>query len=346
MQLATVQAGSADAEAPRVRTVFDQGGDFFDSAPAGVPPGSHFGGPGVPPPAGIDAAHAGSSQVMLLPVEILRPGLQRCGFGTGTSVVGQATAVTYVTRAPGREELLVQSREPALLTILPNTSGDPFGLGQTATTVVLGGESVRETGHDIFHRDAGGGIACASCHAEGAEDGHVWNFNTVGLRRTQALHIGLEGTAPFHWNGEESDLGRLMEDVFVGRMGGVHQGPERLTALADWLFALQPPAADRALDPQAVLRGQELFMSPEVGCAECHNGAKLTNNQSADVGTGAKFQVPSLRAIAYRAPFMHNGCAKTLHDRFTPGCGGSKHGNTEALSDAQLNDLVAYLTTL
>jgi len=35
----------------------------------------------------------------------------------------------------------------------------------------------------------------------------------------------------------------------------------------------------------------------------------LTNNQSADVGTGGTFQVPSLVDLAHRAPYMHDGCA-------------------------------------
>ena len=65
-----------------------------------------------------------------------------------------------------------------------------------------------------------------------------------------------------------------------------------------------------------------------------------------DVGTGEPLQVPSLRAIAYRAPYMHNGCALTLRDRFSPSCGGTAHGNTGDLQPGQVDDLVAYLRTL
>jgi len=56
--------------------------------------------------------------------------------------------------------------------------------------------------------------------------------------------------------------------------------------------------------------------------------------------------VPSLIAVGYRAPFMHNGCAATLAARFDPKCGGNNHGNTASLSDAQRGDLVAYLESL
>jgi CxxC motif-containing protein (DUF1111 family) len=84
------------------------------------------------------------------------------------------------------------------------------------------------------------------------------------------------------------------------------------------------------------------------GCASCHLGAHLTNNQASDVGTGKAFQVPSLLRIGLRAPFMHDGCATTLKDRFlnTACGGGDRHGKTSHLSEAQIDDLVAYLESL
>src|SRR6478736_2507942 len=72
------------------------------------------------------------------------------------------------------------------------------------------------------------------------------------------------------------------------------------------------------------------------------------DNRSVSIDSAAKdtLQVPSLIAVGYRAPFMHNGCAATLLDRFNPKCGGDKHGNVATLTDAQRNDLVAYLESL
>jgi hypothetical protein len=43
---------------------------------------------------------------------------------------------------------------------------------------------------------------------------------------------------------------------------------------------------------------------------------------------------------------MHDGCAKTLLDRFDPACGGTEHGHPELLDEAGLADLIAYLETL
>ena len=53
--------------------------------------------------------------------------------------------------------------------------------------------------------------------------------------------------------------------------------------------------------------------------------------------------------ISDRAPFMHDGCAKTLLERFdiTSTCGGGdQHGKTSHLTQAQIDDLIAYLDTL
>jgi hypothetical protein len=64
------------------------------------------------------------------------------------------------------------------------------------------------------------------------------------------------------------------------------------------------------------------------------------------VGTAGIFQVPSLIGVAARAPYLHDGCAPTLLDRFGPCGGGDRHGFTSNLSQGDLGDLVAYLESL
>jgi hypothetical protein len=261
-----------------------------------------------------------------------------CAFSEGSVLTAPVTAVAFT--ANGR--LLAQTREPAQLLVVKEL---PFGRPEV---VPLGGDSREDTGHELFHRDAGGGIACASCHPEGGEDGRTWRFAGTGERRTQALHVGLRDTAPFHWNGDLPNVGALMSEVFVGRMGGVRESAPRLSALSEWLFSIKPPASIRNATDDAALRGRELFQSSSVGCTSCHSGAKLTDNRSVAIDTVAtsKLQVPSLVGVGYRAPFMHNGCAKTLADRFDPKCGGNDHGNVAGLSDTERGDLVAYLESL
>jgi mono/diheme cytochrome c family protein len=253
-------------------------------------------------------------------------------------VLGEPVALGY--DAAG--DLLVQTRQPA--SILRMRAGQ---IVQQSNLPTSGG---RDWGHALFNRAAGpfSPIACASCHPEGGDDGRVWQFANIGARRTQALNAGVMDTQPFHWDGDLGTMNDLMHEVFVNRMGGVEQPVDRVDALGAWLQQLEPVPASPAVDEGAVARGDALFHSDEVGCAGCHGGAALTTNATVDVGTGKAFQVPSLRAVAQRAPFMHDGCAATLTERFTDTeCGGGDaHGRTSHLTPAEVDDLVAYLESL
>ena len=222
---------------------------------------------------------------------------------------------------------------------------DEQGIPASSHQIPLGGADVTDTGYSTFHSDTGNGIACASCHAEGTDDGHVWNFLGLGGRRTQPLDVGLEGSAPFHWDGTLPSFDDLVHEVFQRRMGAQEQSPARIGALERYIFGFRRRPAG-LFDDEAAARGQHLFESAEVGCAECHSGPKFTNGLSESIGKGNAMQVPSLVAVAARAPYMHDGCAATLRDRFDPACGGTRHGNTAQLNDAELNDLLLELNGL
>ena len=252
---------------------------------------------------------------------------------------GEAVAVAY---DPGGH-ILIQTREPATIQIVTSTG----------STILLSRDSRLDTGHAIFHANSGGGLACASCHPEGGDDGRVWRFGdpkdakAAQARRTQNLRGGIMATAPFHWNGDLADTGHLMSEVFVKRMGGPSLDTDHVETLRKWLDRIPALPHDAPADPQAVERGRVLFAQGAAACASCHAGATLTNNVTTDVGTGRAFQVPSLRGVRYRAPYMHDGCASNLAQRFAAGCGGGdRHGATSSLSPDQISDLVAFMDSL
>jgi len=251
--------------------------------------------------------------------------------------------VVAVAFEPTTDRLVVQSREPSQLTVIDLETALQ---AQPSQTIPLGGESMADTGHDLFHTDAGGGIACASCHPEGTEDGRVWNFSDVGARRTQPLDVGLAGTAPFHWDGELPSFGDLMLRIFTERMAGPFESDPRAGALEAYVYSLPRRPAVRPATDAAALRGKAIFESSAVGCTTCHNGPNFSNNGFADVGKGVALQVPSLIAVSERAPYMHDGCASTLLERFDPSCGGAMHGDLSSLSQDDIGDLVAYLESL
>jgi len=202
---------------------------------------------------------------------------------------------------------------------------------------------------DVGSRDfhAGPGMACASCHPEGRDDGITWQFGGVP-RRTQSLTGDVTGTAPFHWNGDLDDVKAFMDEVMVTRMARTAPSDEQVDAMTKFLARIPklPPPPD--LDGKTAELGRALFESEEVGCANCHSGPQLTDSSNQDVGTGNLFQVPRLVDVSARGPFLHDGCAATLMDRFLdPSCGGGDaHGATSQLTKEQLGYLVEYLRSL
>lgn len=229
---------------------------------------------------------------------------------------------------------VVQSRQPAALYL------------EEGGVITLSSESRANTGFALFHMNTGSGIACASCHPEGTDDGQTWNFAETSWRRTQNVAGGIAQRAPYHWEGDMEDFTMLVNEVMVGRMSlPIAPNDMQQEAFLGWVDSVARPVA-RFGDPDAVARGEALFFDSEIGCNECHTGPQLTNRAIFDVGTGGAFVVPSLVGVAARAPFLHDGCAPTLRDRFSACGGGDRHGKTSHLSSVELDDLVTYLETL
>jgi len=233
---------------------------------------------------------------------------------------GPITSVTYDRR--GRVVALVGV--PALVRI-------------GTSRIRLGEAKPTNEGYRIFHQDSGGNIACAGCHPEGEDDGLVWSLPVT--RRTPALRGGIMNTAPFHWSGDLRDFEALLDEVFVGRMGGTPLRTGQRNALATWIDRLPAIAVGSPTNLDAVARGGALY---DRKCASCH---AQPMSQSLNVGTGESFQVPLLRGVMFRAPYLHDGCATTLADRFGR-CATPAHGSTGSLDPQEIGDLVEYLETL
>ncbi len=147
-----------------------------------------------------------------------------------------------------------------------------------------------------------GGLACAGCHPEGRDDGHVWheaklntrdgtNVNFLGhqanipeeervkgaARRTPMLAGRVAATGPYGWHAESVDLrARLHAGFGLHRWGGMpdHQTGNLLARsgrLAVFLRrGLVPPSGmTRELDATET-RGREVFNGTEAGCSGCH----------------------------------------------------------------------------
>jgi hypothetical protein len=212
---------------------------------------------------------------------------------------GHVVAVAWTSD----DTVVAQSREPAELYVV---DVQQF----TFTTIDLEGESRFDTGHSLFHQDVGVGLACASCHPEGGDDGRVWTFDPGALqRRTQSLRVGLAGTEPFHWAGELESFEALVGEVLSDRMGAASQSYERLTVFAEYVFAIPGHRPERSRDDPLVIQGEQAFLA--AGCATCHDDVEVAAGKSVMI-RDVDLQVPPLRGIAFRPPYMHDGRAHDL----------------------------------
>jgi mono/diheme cytochrome c family protein len=242
---------------------------------------------------------------------------------------GQVTAVAFDPDGV----LVALSREPARILI--------HRQGHATDVIDLGGESVYDTGHEIFHRATESGLSCATCHPEGGDDGHVWSFDALGQRRTQALDIGLAQTAPFHWDGEMQDLDMIMDEVLSHRMGGKRQSPDRADSFQRWVFEQERPPADTGReDATLVTQGATLFATYD--CGRCHGGPMLGGEGTEPID-GVRLQVPSLRRVSLRPPFMHDGRSPTLADAVHDMIAST---TTVEPLDENVAALTAYMRTL
>jgi YVTN family beta-propeller protein len=208
-------------------------------------------------------------------------------------------------------------------------------------------------------------ISCAVCHFDGGHDARTWLGFPDGPRNTPSL-FGVAETGPFHWSGdldELQDVELTIRNIQAGAglvkgdahdtLGPPHAGlSDELDALAAYLATLQPLRSPHQPSPQVTARGAAVF--ERLRCSSCHAAPLFTARALHDVGTGnpavernahgrgTSFDTPSLRGLWATAPYFHDGAAATLEDVLRS---GSAHNVYDLLSDAEREDLIAYLMT-
>jgi YVTN family beta-propeller protein len=144
-----------------------------------------------------------------------------------------------------------------------------------------------------------------------------------------------------------------------------------LDDLAAYVASLSevPRSPHRAPDGDlgdAARRGRSLFFDEAVGCASCHAPPSFTDSRLDasrefvlhDVGTlgegsGGRLggplpglDTPSLLGAWDTPPYLHDGSAATLRHVIRERNPDDRHGATSQLSDAEIDDLVAYLLVI
>jgi mono/diheme cytochrome c family protein len=269
--------------------------------------------------------------------------------------------------------LVVWSQETQTLTTLPLDPAVPLGvptwsqqgmgvrydpapewLHPLQPSVHDAAASERARGRELFYATndpevSASGVACASCHIGGRDDGQTWP-TANGPRQTPMLAARLDRTAPYGWTGRERDLHAYLQSTFE-RLGGKSLPRIDEDALVAYLRALPPPRF-KVKDAASAERGRSIFLSAEAGCGSCHAPEQgvFTDTERHDVKSRvgidsvSDFDTPSLLYIGGTAPYFHDGRYASL-SALLRGVDGTM-GHTAQLGDAQRQDLVAFLESL
>lgn len=223
-------------------------------------------------------------------------------------------------------------------------------------------EQLVRRGEAIFHdaqRSLDQWYSCHTCHWEGG--GNTVTFDTlndgsVGSYKTVLPLWHLAATGPWTWHGWQDELSAAVKKSMIDTMQAPEPSDADVAALTAFLSSLEaPPSPFREADGSlsaAAERGRMLFHSERAGCSDCHPAPFYTSPGLHDVGLGRKgdrypsFSPPSLLAGFRKTRWLHNAKARSLHDLLTGPHAPEKITGQPPLTEAEVDDLVAWLKSL
>ena len=285
--------------------------------------------------------------------------------GTDMLALGRTDSYTYQYVLVGKYPSAVTWSSDAKRVYVANKFDDTISVvdaeGATVASVISQGTmrslTEPELGEQLFHSATlshDRWLTCASCHVDGHTNGQLSdNFGdrSYGAPKRVPSLLGVKGTAPYTWLGHEEQLkGQIVSSVRKTMHSYRKLDDDEVDQMAAYMESLPPVISlseARGLKSEAaVSRGQRLF---EVrGCVECHAGTTYTSHDVYDVGLVDEnkqkfFNPPSLRGVSQRGPELFhdcraNGLIGVLVDK--------RHRLEENLSEQQVADLIAFLSTL
>ncbi len=239
-------------------------------------------------------------------------------------------------------------------------------------TIPLGGPktpSMVRRGEILFHdatRSHNQWYSCNTCHSDGHTNGLDFDTLNDGRLDNSTFHLRsrkkvptlrrVTRTRPWTWHGWQTELEDAMIESFTKSMQGPKPREEDVTALVAYLDTLDYPR-NPFLEPDGSLgtaarRGREIFRSAKAACNTCHGSPELTDGKIHVAGLEERddayrgYNPPSLRGTYDKDPYLHDGRSKTLVNALKgPHSPESVTGLGE-LTQQELDDLIAYLTTL
>jgi YVTN family beta-propeller protein len=239
-------------------------------------------------------------------------------------------------------------------------------------SIALGGPkdlSLERRGEVLFHaaeRSFNQWYSCNTCHSDGHTNGLDFDTLNDGRQDLSTAHKRsrkkvptlrrVTHTGPWTWHGWQKKLGDATIESFTKSMQGPRPSSDDVRALVAYLGTLEFPRnpnlpPDGTLSP-AAQRGRTVFRSAKAACNTCHGGPELTDGKIHVVGLEERddayrgYNPPSLRGLYDKDPYLHDGRSRTLREALTEFHNPDDVTGLGTLSDAEMDDLIAYLKTL
>ena len=173
----------------------------------------------------------------------------------------------------------------------------------------------------------GRGTSCATCHAPNLSRralfaaGQPAEPGGEGVRAAPLLR-GLYQTKPYLWDGSLGTLQETITRMLAVEMGGGQLSDIDKRALEAYLLSIPPFDNQRVeldgtpVEP-ATKSANDGFLVFQKQCSTCHPPPVYSRSVFGlgfDVGTGGKFDVPTLRGLPKEGPYGHDGRWATLED--------------------------------
>ena len=237
--------------------------------------------------------------------------------------------------------------------------------GEVLHEIPLGGPKVltaARRGMEIFYdgtRSLDQWYSCHSCHQDGGTNARPMDTMNDGSEMTLKTVLPLYSvtkTFPWTWHGWQTSLMDSMEKSITSTMQGEMPSEQDQRDLIAFLSTLQPPPnpflSDNGTLTEAALRGKKVFYGRKAACIDCHHGAHFTDGKIHDVGSGSEddvykgYNTPSLVGVYQKARLLHTGRARDLRRVITDLHRPEDVNGEGNLSDAEVEDLIAYLKSL
>lgn len=221
------------------------------------------------------------------------------------------------------------------------------------TTKLKPVDLLRQNGHATLYEATNSGISCQSCHLKGDHDGNQHNIGQI-LRATMTIR-GVSGTAPYFRTAAYKNLDSIHQ-ISNGLLRGYKRSAKynRTEALASYIDHLPRRVNPYTLsdsDSMRMKKGYASFL--KASCQQCHQAPAFSNFSQVpakmvfpDHWSGSKDQlldVPSLLLLSNRSSYFVNNRTKDLNEVIRKDNALNTHGNTDALSEMEKQDLVYFL---